>query len=163
MGNRFPSPPVFLKPSRAEPDDAMCRLLNALIFFAERRPPQLNMDSLPSLILCLVALGIFVAIAFYIASKLREGSVEDGLTPSESMSLFSEMYEKGEMTLEEYRAVKTRLAETLSTSFSSPSRDGGGAKDESRSDRKKSKSKRKGAATVDRDGELERLLSSERR
>lgn len=73
------------------------------------------MDRLPDLILCFTGLAIFGAVAWYILGKIRHGGkTEASITANEQLSLFGSMYEQGELTKEEYRAIKSALAETIS-------------------------------------------------
>ena len=73
------------------------------------------MDRLPGLILCFTGLAIFGAVAWYILGKIRHGGkTEASITANEQLSLFGSMYEQGELTKEEYRAIKSALAETIS-------------------------------------------------
>lgn|GEM_PF-4509183 len=118
-------------------------------FFAARQAPHMNWERLPSLILGLVGLGIFVAIAWYILSKIREGEKQEETSPSEMLTRFGELYRSGEITREEYQAIRMRLAASLAAM-------------KTEKDEADSKSK-KGAAALDRSAELERLLEGERR
>lgn len=73
------------------------------------------MDRLPGLILGFTGLAIFVAVAWYILGNIRRGGkTEASITANEQLSLFGSMYEQGELTKEEYRAIKAALAETIS-------------------------------------------------
>lgn len=73
------------------------------------------MDHLPGLILGFAGLAIFIAVAWYILGKVRRGGkTEASITANEQLSLFGSMYEQGELTKEEYRAIKSALAETIS-------------------------------------------------
>ncbi|MBQ9812995.1 MAG: hypothetical protein IJM54_06745 [Thermoguttaceae bacterium] len=112
--------------------------------FAASEPVRMNWDAVPSLILALVGLGIFVAIAVYVLSKIRAGQKSEEVSPSEMLSAFSDMYESGDLSLEEYRSIKHYLAASLSSSVSA----------------REKKAEKK---SVDRDMELERLLRGEKR
>ena len=109
----------------------------------------MNWERLPSLILGLVGLGIFVAIACYILSKIREGEKQEETSPSEMLTRFGERFRSGEITREEYQAIRMRLAASLAAM-------------KTEKDEAGSKSK-KGADAPDRSAELERLLEGERR
>ncbi len=122
----------------------MVSFFSVSTLFAAREPVRMNWDSAPGLILAFVGLGIFIAIAVYVLSKIRAGQKSEEVSPSEMLRAFSDMYESGDLSLEEYRSIKHYLAASLSTSVSS---------------REKSANK-KGS---DREMELERLLRGEKR
>lgn len=103
-----------------------------------------DLDSLPSLIMALVALGIFVAIAWYILSKIRSADVNDEFSPKDMLNTFSEMYESGDLSLEEYRAIRNHLAASISNYVTA---------------REKSEEER----VSDRDMRLEQLLRGEKK
>ncbi len=119
-----------------------------LVFFAASQSVS-RFDSIPSLIIACVALGIFVAIACYISLKLRDGQKpEEEANPSELMSQFGELYRKGELTKEEYGAIRLRLAAKLAAM---PPR-------EPREKGRKGRSGRGRETQQEREAELERLL-----
>ncbi len=109
------------------------------------------------MILALTILGVIVAIAAYVLSKLRAGRKDDELDPSRMMSQYSDLYRNGEISLEEYNAIKQRLAATLAAQL------------EARAEQEAAKNERgkgklgagAGTAAFDRSAELERLLRAE--
>lgn len=73
------------------------------------------MEHLPGLILGFAGLAILIAVAWYTLGKIRRGGkTEASITANEQLSLFGRIYEQGELTKEEYRAIKSALAETIS-------------------------------------------------
>lgn len=103
------------------------------------------MDHLPGLILAFTGLAIFVAVSWYVIGKIRQAGNKTK-TPSaeELLARFGRMYDEGELSREEYRAIKMTFASTLSASRETPIED---KSDEDRA----------------RDARLQELLRSERR
>ena len=61
----------------------------------------------------LAALAGLVALAVYVVARLRSVDGEDEPATSRMLTKFSEMREQGELSEEEYRTIKTRLATQL--------------------------------------------------
>ncbi len=62
----------------------------------------------------LVAIALILGVvAYYLLGKLRGDSDQTELTPSELLSNFREMHAGGELSDEEYRTIKTKLAAQL--------------------------------------------------
>lgn len=114
--------------------------------FAVRRSGTV-LDAAPRLIAAFMALGIFCAVAWYILSKLRAGWKNEEIEPSEMMSQFSDLYDSGELTPEEYRAIKQRLAAGLADELKA----------------KKERTLKKMGRDDSRRAELERLLRAEKK
>lgn len=71
-------------------------------------------DALVGLIAALTGLGIFVAVAVYVLSKLR-GATGKSKTPSvrDDLVKFGALYESGELTKEEFSMIKRSFAASL--------------------------------------------------
>lgn len=71
-------------------------------------------DALVGLIAALTGLGIFVAVAVYVLSKLR-GASGKTKTPSvrDDLVKFGALYESGELTKEEFSLIKRSFAASL--------------------------------------------------
>jgi hypothetical protein len=103
------------------------------------------MDHLPGLILAFTGLAIFAAIAWYILGKIRRsGRGSRALSSEELLAQFSQMYDDGELTKEEFRAIKLFLVSDIATASEL-------SKDE------------KSPEEDSRDARLQELLRSERR
>ncbi len=100
-----------------------------------------NLDSLVGLIIGTVALAIFVAVAWYVLSKLRNAKETVQPTAEELLASFGSLRDENVMSKEEFNAVKRALAAMLAT------------KPEFRENND----------ARDRDATLETLLRSERR
>lgn len=139
----------------------MFTLLSTLqpALFAARRTSRMNFDALPSLILGLTALGIFVAIACYVLSRIRAGQKDDSTSPNEALTRFSDLYEAGEITKEEYEAIRTRL--TRAIAIQAELRAAEREKNGSGLSSKKKKRSKSGSQAFNREAELERLLKAE--
>lgn len=105
------------------------------------------MDHLPGLILAFTGLAIFAAVSWYVIGKLRQaGARTQAPSAQELLARFGKMYDEGELSKEEYRAIKLTFASTLSA----PRETSDGDKDASDEERS-------------RDARLQELLRSERR
>ena len=101
------------------------------------------MDHLPGLILAFTGLAIFAAIAWYILGKIRRaGRGEKGMSSEELLAQFTQMYDEGELSKAEFRAIKRFLVANISVNLD---------KEEKISD------------DDDRDAKLQELLRAERR
>jgi hypothetical protein len=71
-------------------------------------------DALVGLIAALTGLGIFVAVALYVLSKLR-GAAGKSQTPSvrDDLVKFGALYESGKLTKEEFSMIKRSFAAAL--------------------------------------------------
>jgi uncharacterized membrane protein len=67
------------------------------------------------LVLGVAALAILVAIAIYLAEKIRAKTVQKEPTASELLTKFREMHYRGVLSDEEFRTIKTKLTERLQT------------------------------------------------
>ncbi|MGI6401924.1 MAG: hypothetical protein ACOX0A_07430 [Thermoguttaceae bacterium] len=82
------------------------------------------MDHLPELILALMALAIFIAVAWYIIGKIRKAGNEiKSPSAQELLARFGQMYDAGELSTEEFRAIKLTFASTFAESSSSSDSD----------------------------------------
>lgn len=134
----------------------------AAAVFAARRGGISSWEELPGLILVLTILGIIVAIAAYVLSKLRAGHKEEEVSPSKLMSLFGELYSDGRISADEYQAIKQRLAATLTSHIEAKAEMAAKGKVNGKANGKsKAKSSHRGAGVIDRDAELRRLLAAE--
>ena len=61
---------------------------------------------------CAVALAA-VAVWLYIIRRSPRGEVDDKLATSDMMSTFRDLYAKGQLSDDEYRIIKTKLAARL--------------------------------------------------
>lgn len=103
------------------------------------------MDHLPGLILAFTGLAIFAAVAWYIIGKIRRSARGSAsLSSEELLAQFTQMYDDGELSKEEFRAIKLFLVSNISSSVDL-------AKEE------------KTADVDDREARLQELLRAERR
>jgi hypothetical protein len=65
------------------------------------------------LVVWLTVLAILLAIAWYVIGKIRPKSVQKERRASQWLSKFREVYSRGELSDEEFRTIKTQLAEQL--------------------------------------------------
>ena len=69
------------------------------------------MDHIVSLILGMSGLGVFIAVAWYILSQLRQRKGATSTpTLQETLEEYGRLYDEGEITREEYRAIRGALA-----------------------------------------------------
>ena len=79
------------------------------------------MDHLPGLILAFTGLAIFAAIAWYILGKIRRSGRDVKTTSSEELlARFTQMYDDGELTREEFRSIKMYLVSNISAFSDAP-------------------------------------------
>lgn len=105
------------------------------------------MEHLPGLILGLTALAIFFVVAFYITRKLKEaGNMSPSPSAKEMLARFSKMYDDGELSKEEFRAIRSLFTDAI---MSQPT---GSASSNEPADAEK-----------EREARLKELLRSERR
>ena len=64
-------------------------------------------------VLLFAAVLALVAFLVFVASKLRGGAEEDQPLSSELLTKFRELHAKGDLSDEEYRTIKTKLATQL--------------------------------------------------
>lgn len=77
------------------------------------------MDHIVSLILGMSGLGVFIAVAWYILSQLRQRKGATSTpTLQETLEEYGRLYDEGEITREEYRAIRGALAVSF-TSYTS--------------------------------------------
>jgi uncharacterized membrane protein len=65
------------------------------------------------LILWITILAVLITIAWYIIGKIRPKSVQKELTASEWLTKYRELHSQGGLSDEEFRTIKTKLAEQL--------------------------------------------------
>lgn len=65
------------------------------------------------LIVWLAVLAVLVAVAGYVIGKIRPKPLQKEHRASEWLSKYREMRAKGELTEEEFRTIKTKLAQQL--------------------------------------------------
>ncbi|HWB01288.1 MAG TPA: SHOCT domain-containing protein [Pirellulales bacterium] len=58
----------------------------------------------------LTAVSVLCAIGYYVIGKLRARLRESGPTPSDFMTNFRELHAQGELSDEEFRTIKAKLA-----------------------------------------------------
>ncbi len=58
-------------------------------------------------------IAMLIAVGWYVASKWRGTNGETTVTTNELLSNFREMHSKGELSDEEFRTIKSRLAKEL--------------------------------------------------
>lgn len=69
------------------------------------------MERVEGLIVGLTVLAIFIAAAIYVLSKIRKSRTQnDAPSAQDMLNQFGELYDSGELTKEEFRAVKRTLA-----------------------------------------------------
>jgi len=74
-----------------------------------------NLDNLVGLIIGIVALAIFVAVAWYVLSKLRNAKETAKPTAEDLLARFGSLRDEDVMSKEEFNAVKRALASTLTS------------------------------------------------
>jgi uncharacterized membrane protein len=79
---------------------------------------------LERLILAIALLAVLVAVACYVIWKIRPKSVQKELSTSQWLSKYGELHSRGELTDEEYRTIKTKLAEQLQDELNNSGKDG---------------------------------------
>jgi len=104
-----------------------------------------NLDNLVGLILGVVALAIFVAVAWYVLSKLRSAKETSKPTAEDLLARFGSLRDEDVMSKEEFNAVKRALASALTSRTEPTDADA-----------------RQSATAKDRAATLESLLRSER-
>lgn len=70
------------------------------------------------------AIFVMTAIAFAVARKYRDREAQDISQSSEMMSKFRELHAQGGLSDEEFRTIKTKLADELKTELSDNSNTG---------------------------------------
>ena len=70
-------------------------------------------ESLTQAALLFAAIFALTALALAVARRFRGRSAKDKLDPSELMSKFREVYERGGLSDEEFRTIKSKLATEL--------------------------------------------------
>ncbi len=70
-------------------------------------------DALVGLIAALTGLGIFVAVAVYVLSKLRRGPSSQPPSARDDLVKFGALYESGKLTKEEFSQIKRAFAASL--------------------------------------------------
>jgi uncharacterized membrane protein len=56
-------------------------------------------------------LGLMIVAMFYIVAKVRDGLKDDDNDASELLTKFREMHAQGDLSDDEFRTIKTRLAQ----------------------------------------------------
>ncbi len=74
---------------------------------------RLLQTQLEETVIWLAILAMFVAVAVYVVGLIRAKPAQHDLTASESMSKFRESHSRGELSDEEFRTIKSTLAEQL--------------------------------------------------
>ncbi|REJ68626.1 MAG: hypothetical protein DWQ31_07655 [Planctomycetota bacterium] len=64
-------------------------------------------------IVSLAAIALLIAAGAYVLSRFRDVSGDDRLTANELLSNFREMHSRGELSEEEFRTIKAKLARQL--------------------------------------------------
>ncbi|MEK6247925.1 MAG: hypothetical protein N2C12_07080 [Planctomycetales bacterium] len=82
------------------------------------RPQRLGMIDILSTpwsrsIMMFAAIAALIVIGAYVLSKWRGAADEDTLTPSELLTIFREMHSQGDLSDEEFRTIKTKIAYEL--------------------------------------------------
>ena len=62
------------------------------------------------LVIVLTVLAILIAIGVYVVGKLRGSVAEDQEGPAADLSKFREMHERGDVSDQEFREIKSQLA-----------------------------------------------------
>lgn len=75
--------------------------------------------SIEELVISAATLAILVAIAGYVIARIRSQSVQQEPPTSEMLSEFREAREQGRLSDEEFRIIKTMLAEELNSELNS--------------------------------------------
>lgn len=70
-------------------------------------------DSTVQLVIWLSALAVLVAVAVYVIMRIRTAPVQSEPVASEMLSKFRELRGQGDLSEEEFRTIKTTLAEQL--------------------------------------------------
>lgn len=64
-------------------------------------------------IISVAILAVLVAVAGYVIGKIRSAPAQQEPTANEMLSKFREMHAQGELSDEEFRVIKTQLADRL--------------------------------------------------
>ena len=68
---------------------------------------------LSDLVIWVAVCAAFIAVAIYLVGKIRAEAVQQEPLASELMAKFRDQHSKGELSDEEFRTIKTSLAERL--------------------------------------------------
>ena len=104
------------------------------------------MERIPGLILAFTMLAILIAVAVYIIMKIRDAGKNTKTTGAqERLSLFGRLYDEGELTKEEFRAIRSSLTDAISEEL------------------EQLRAERENADRVDSDRKLQELLGGRRK
>lgn len=81
--------------------------------YAGRKMAELFEDPTVQLILWLAVLAAMIAVAVYVIMRIRSEPVQSEPVASEMLSKFRELRGQGDLSEEEFRTIKTTLAEQL--------------------------------------------------
>ena len=82
-------------------------------FFPSAPVDEFFASPLTQITILLAVLAVLVAAGVYIVGRFRGGSEKDQPTASELMTNFRELHSQGDLSEQEYRNIKTLLAERL--------------------------------------------------
>lgn len=74
--------------------------------------------------LLFAALAALTALGAFVVARFRGGKGDDQPTTSELLTKFRELHEQGELSDEEFRSIKAKLAERLEAELNSSSQQG---------------------------------------
>lgn len=80
--------------------------------------------SAAQVVVWLAVLAALVALGVYVVGKVRAGFADKGPRASEMLTSFRELYSRGELSDEEFRNIKTKLADRLQREVSTTSDSG---------------------------------------
>jgi uncharacterized membrane protein len=81
-------------------------------------------SSTGQLVVMLAACAALAAVGFYVVAHFRNVVREEAASPSDLMTNFRELYSRGELSDEEYRTIKAKLASRLQKEFNGPEKSG---------------------------------------
>jgi uncharacterized membrane protein len=82
------------------------------------------LEALTKAIFLFAGIAVLVAIGAHIASKWRGAKEDNKLTSSEMLTKYRELHSKGELSDEEFRNIKSRLAGQLQNELSDSDKPG---------------------------------------
>lgn len=73
----------------------------------------MELDNIVSLILGVSGLGVSIAVAVYVLGKIKTSQPSSPPSVHELMAQFRDLYESGEISPSEFRAIREQFAESL--------------------------------------------------
>jgi uncharacterized membrane protein len=86
--------------------------------------PQLFAHPLAQVIVLVTVTAVLIAIGVYVVGRFRDRAAGDQPSPSEHLTKFREMHASGELSDEEFRTIKSQLAQQLQAELSESDKTG---------------------------------------